>query len=97
MVNILSCQHPIEPRLQEVDHILGQKPITTKAIQGFYPLDQGMLGHGFTLSKIERNLVLVKDGLELELISIYIPQKHPNILVTRSLIQALANGSGYSL
>ena len=56
-----------------------------------------MLGHGLTLSKIEGNLVLVKDGLELELISIHIPQEDSNIFVTSSLIQTLANGAGYSL
>ena len=97
MVDILSCQRPIEPRLQEIDHILGQKPIATKTVQGFHPLDQGMLGHGLTLSKIKGNLVLVKDGLELELISIHIPQEDSNIFVTNSLIQTLANGAGYRL
>ena len=56
-----------------------------------------MLGHGLTLSKIEGNLVLVKDGLELELISIHIPQEDSNIFVTNSLIQTLANGAGYRL
>ena len=97
MVDILSCQRPIEPSLQEIDHILGQKPIATKTVQGFHPLDQGMLGHRFTLSEIERNLVLVKDGLELELISIHISQEDPNVFVTRPLIQTLANRAGDSL
>ena len=97
MVDILSCQRPIEPCLHEIDHIFGQKPISTKAVQGFHPLDQGMLGHGFALPEIERNLVLVKDGLELELISIHIPQEDSNIFVTSPLIQTLANGAGYRL
>ena len=56
-----------------------------------------MLGHGLTLSKIKGNLVLVKDGLELELISIHISQEDPNVFVPRALIQALANGAGYRL
>ena len=56
-----------------------------------------MLGHGFALPEIERNLVLVKDGFELELISIHIPQEDSNIFVTSALIQVLTNGAGYSL
>ena len=94
MVNILSCQRPIEPSLQEIDHILGQKTVATKTVQGFHPLDQGMLGHGFALPKIERNLVLVKNGLELQLIGIHISQEDPNVFVPRTLIQSLANGAG---
>ena len=56
-----------------------------------------MLGHGLTLSKIKGNLVLVKDVLELELISIHIPQEDSNIFVTSALIQVLTNGAGYRL
>ena len=56
-----------------------------------------MLSHGLRPPQIKGNLILVKNGLQLELVGLHITQKQPDILVAGAIMEPLTNGLGHIL
>ena len=56
-----------------------------------------MLSHGLRSPQIKGNLILVKDGLQLELVGLHITQKQADILVAGTIMKPLADGLGHIL
>ena len=54
-----------------------------------------MLSHGLRPPQIKGNLILVKNGLHLELVGLHITQKQPDILVASAIMEPLTNGLGH--
>ena len=56
-----------------------------------------MLGHRLRPPQIKGNLILVKNGLQLELVGFHITQKQPDILVASTIMEPLTNGLSHIL
>ena len=65
-------QITIQTRFQQIDDVFCLVIELLDPPQGFNDLNQGVMDHGFASSQVKGYLILIKNGLELQLISFYI-------------------------